>query len=180
MSHRTDSVYFAYIILYSFLLIQNVSTSLYIYRVCHGFRLAKRDDYFWVNFHLFKIENHFYRQLWQVCNSAWASNRSNICKFSLPKSVKHSVYIFRRHASLKKSLALYLKWDKRNKLLSFKPTTKSIQSAYCTTHIHIFFKPNNMYTLSQCSFSLFLLSKSYKSLHTFETEKWFELERLSF
>ena len=28
-------------------------------QVCHRFRLTKRDDYFWVNFHLFLSEGHF-------------------------------------------------------------------------------------------------------------------------
>ncbi len=29
------------------------------YRVCHGFRLTKRDDYFWVDIEYFQIELHF-------------------------------------------------------------------------------------------------------------------------
>ncbi len=30
-----------------------------IYRVCHGFRLTKQDDYFWVNVDLIEIVTHF-------------------------------------------------------------------------------------------------------------------------
>jgi len=34
-----------------------------IYRVCHRFRLTKQDDYFWVDFDHFLIEQYFWRQL---------------------------------------------------------------------------------------------------------------------
>jgi len=36
-----------------------------INKVCHGFRLTKRDDYFWVDFDHFWIERYFWRQLGQ-------------------------------------------------------------------------------------------------------------------
>ena len=39
--------------------------ALFYYRVCHGFRLTKWDDYFLVNFDHFWIERHFLRQLGQ-------------------------------------------------------------------------------------------------------------------
>jgi hypothetical protein len=35
------------------------------YTVCHGFRLTKRDDHFWIDFDHFKIEQYFWRQLGQ-------------------------------------------------------------------------------------------------------------------
>ena len=41
-------------------------------KVCHGFRLTKRDDYFRVNFDHFWINHHFIRQLGQYWKSAWA------------------------------------------------------------------------------------------------------------
>ncbi len=36
------------------------------YRVCHGFRLTKQDDYLWANFDHFWIEPYFWRQLGQL------------------------------------------------------------------------------------------------------------------
>jgi len=38
------------------------------YRVCHGFRLTKRNDYFWVDFDHFWIEHYFWRQLGIIDN----------------------------------------------------------------------------------------------------------------
>ncbi len=32
-------------------------------KVCHGFRFTKRDDYFWVNFDHFWIEQYFWRNI---------------------------------------------------------------------------------------------------------------------
>ena len=62
------------------------------YRVCHGFRLTKRDDYFQVNFDHFWSEHHFLRQLGQYWKSAWAYKIWTVTKLSLPKSVKLTVY----------------------------------------------------------------------------------------
>jgi len=58
--------------------------------VCHGFRLTKRDDYFWVDSDHFWIDQYFWRQLGQYWKLARALKRTTIGKFSLPKSVKRS------------------------------------------------------------------------------------------
>jgi len=39
----------------------SVRSALVWYKVCHGFRLTKRDDYFWVDFDHFWIEHYFLR-----------------------------------------------------------------------------------------------------------------------
>jgi len=56
----------------------------------HGFRLKKRDDYFWVNFDHFWIEQYFCRKLGQYWKLTQAYKRTTIGKFSLPKFVKRS------------------------------------------------------------------------------------------
>jgi len=61
------------------------------HRVCQGFRLTKRDIYFWVNFDHFWIEQYFWRQMGHYWRLARAGNRTTIGKFSLPKSVECSV-----------------------------------------------------------------------------------------
>ena len=40
----------------------------YLYRVCHGFRLTKQEDYFRVNFDHFRSKLCFFRQLGQVAS----------------------------------------------------------------------------------------------------------------
>jgi len=42
------------------------------YKVCHWFRLTKWDDYYWVNFDHFWIEQYFWRQLGQYWKLARA------------------------------------------------------------------------------------------------------------
>jgi len=63
------------------------------YRVCHGFRLTKQDDYSWVHFKHFWNKQHFMRQLGQYQKSAQTKNQPTIWNFSLPKSVLHSVVL---------------------------------------------------------------------------------------
>ncbi len=57
----------------------------------HRFRLTKQDDYFWVDFDHFWIEQYIWRQLRPYWKLAQAENRTTIGKFSLPKSVRHSL-----------------------------------------------------------------------------------------
>jgi hypothetical protein len=61
------------------------------YRVCHGFKLTNRDNYFWVDFDRFYIEPRFLRLLGEYLKLARALNRTTIRKFSLPKPVKCSI-----------------------------------------------------------------------------------------
>ncbi len=63
------------------------------YRVCHEFRLTKRDDYFRVDFYHFWIKHYFWRRLGQYWKLAWALNRTTIWNLSLPKSMKRSIQI---------------------------------------------------------------------------------------
>jgi len=63
----------------------------HFYRVCHGLRLMKQEDYFWVNFDHFWIEHYFWRLLGQYWKLSPAQNQTTIRKFSLPKSMKRSV-----------------------------------------------------------------------------------------
>jgi len=42
------------------------------YKVCHGFRWMKQDDYFWVNFDHFCIKQYFWKQLEQFWKLARA------------------------------------------------------------------------------------------------------------
>ncbi len=67
--------------------------SVWCYRLCHGFRLTKRDDYFWVDFDHFWIKQYFWRQLGQYWNLTRALNWTTIGKFCLPKSAKRSVHL---------------------------------------------------------------------------------------
>ena len=54
--------------------------------MCHGFRLTKQDDYFWVNFDHFWSKYYFLRQLGQKWKSAEAYEFQILTKLSLPKS----------------------------------------------------------------------------------------------
>ena len=54
-------------------------------RVCHGFRLTKREDYFWVDFDHFWSKCNFLRQLGQYWKSARANELQISTKLSLPK-----------------------------------------------------------------------------------------------
>ena len=62
--------------------------------MCHGFRLKKQDDYFWVDFDHFSKEHHFFRQLGKYWKSAHAYEIWTATKLSLPKSVKLTVLVY--------------------------------------------------------------------------------------
>ena len=78
------------------------------YRVCHGFRLMKWDDYFWVKF------DDFLRRLEQSWKFAWSYNQTTIRKFSWPKSLKHTV-TWHKYIALNKSEFYWEKTDNINK-----------------------------------------------------------------
>ena len=51
------------------------------YRVCHGFRLTKRDDYFWVTFDHFWSKHHFFEAagaLVEISSSLQSSNHNQV------------------------------------------------------------------------------------------------------
>ncbi len=48
------------------------------YSLCHGFRLTKQDNYFWVDFDHFWIEQYFWSQLGQYWKLARDQNRREI------------------------------------------------------------------------------------------------------
>jgi len=58
--------------------------------VCLGFRLRKREDYFWVDFDHFFNRAVFLEAAGAVLKIGLSLNQTTIGKFSLPKSVKRS------------------------------------------------------------------------------------------
>jgi len=73
----------------------NTTKKIYLfYRVCHGLRVTKWNDYFRANFDHFWIKHCFLRKLRQKWKLIQALNQTTISKFCLPEYVKCSVQIF--------------------------------------------------------------------------------------
>jgi len=61
------------------------------YRVCHGFRLAKGNDYFWVDFDTFESSSIFGDSWGSIDNWFKPKTETPSGNLALPKTVKHSV-----------------------------------------------------------------------------------------
>ena len=57
-----------------------------IHRVCHGFRLTKGDDCFWVTFDHFWSRHHFFNAAGAVAKIGWSLNWSSSANLLKPKS----------------------------------------------------------------------------------------------
>jgi len=63
------------------------------YRVCHGFRLKKRDDYFSVNFDHFMIEQNFWRQKGQYWRLAQPKTEPRLGNLACPNNSLNTPYL---------------------------------------------------------------------------------------
>ena len=89
---------FTFPVVYTTELLNEAESATDIYRVCHGFRLMKRDDYFWVIFNPFWNEGHYLRQLGSSEN--WLEPKTLpplqiLTKLSLSKSLLSTVHRIR-------------------------------------------------------------------------------------
>ena len=122
--------------------------------MCHGFRLTKRDDYFWVNFDHFWIKQYFWRQLglyWNMVEPTTTPPSGNLarpnlwnCLYKFKKILEpFNIKTFHRYKGLLTTLGFendigWKYWDKEDKPL-WKDTKKvSKRARYVPWGPHIF------------------------------------------